>query len=257
MPTPYGRLRESHHMPKLGVNVDHVATVREARKTVEPDPVIAATLAELAGADSIVAHLREDRRHIQDRDLKLLRKMVRTALDLEMAATPDMVKIALYIKPDLVTLVPERREELTTEGGLEVNLNMEGIKRVVKLLKDAEISVSLFIDPDIDQVKASHKVGAEYIEINTGRYAEARRTQEAEAELAKILNAVKIADKLHLRINAGHGLTYRNVSRIASISEIEELNIGHSIISRAVLVGMERAVREMKTLLDSNAARGG
>ncbi len=236
-------------MLKLGVNVDHVATVREARKTVEPDPIQAASIAELAGADSIVVHLREDRRHIQDRDLKILRKTVKTKLDLEMAATPEMMKVALYIKPDLVTLVPERREELTTEGGLEVNLNMEGLKRAVKLLHDAEIPVSLFVDPDIDQVKASHKVGTDYIEINTGRYSEVTKPNDVEAEMAKILNAVRIAEKLHLRINAGHGLTYHNVIRIAAIPEIEELNIGHSIIARAVLVGLERAVREMKALL--------
>ncbi len=237
-------------MPKLGVNIDHVATVREARKTVEPDPVIAAGIAELAGADSIVVHLREDRRHIQERDLKLLRKTVTTKLDLEMAATPEMMKIALYIKPDLATLVPERREELTTEGGLEVNLNMEGVRRAVRLLHDAEILVSLFVDPDVDQVKASHKVGADYVEINTGRYAEAKRAAEIETEAARVLNAVKIADKLHMRINAGHGLTYRNVGRIAGIPEVVELNIGHSIISRAVLVGLDRAVREMKALLE-------
>jgi len=238
-------------MPKLGVNIDHVATLREARKTVEPDPIIAASIAELAGADSIVAHLREDRRHIQDRDLKILRKIVKTKLDLEMASTPEMMKSALYFKPDLVTLVPERREELTTEGGLEVNLNIEGIKRAVKLLHDADIVVSLFIDPDIDQVKASHKVDADYVEINTGRYSEARSPQDIEAEYAKVLNAVKIAEKLRLRINAGHGLNYKNVSRIAAIPEISELNIGHSIISRSVFVGMERAVREMKEILDS------
>jgi len=238
-------------MPKLGVNIDHVATVREARKTVEPDPILAASIAELSGADSIVAHLREDRRHIQDRDLKILRKTVKTKLDLEMASTPEMMKVALYIKPDLVTLVPERREELTTEGGLEVNLNIEGIKRAVKLLHDADIVVSLFIDPDIDQVKASHKVDADYVEINTGRYSEARSSQDIEAEYAKVLNAVKIAEKLRLRINAGHGLNYKNVSRIAAIPEISELNIGHSIISRSVFVGMERAVREMKEILDS------
>jgi len=238
-------------MPKLGVNIDHVATLREARKTVEPDPILAASIAELAGADSIVAHLREDRRHIQDRDLKILRKTVKTKLDLEMASTPEMMKVALYIKPDLVTLVPERREELTTEGGLEVNLNIEGIKRAVKLLHDAEIIVSLFIDPDIDQVKASHKVDADYVEINTGMYSEARSSQDIEAEFAKVLNAVKIAEKLRLRINAGHGLNYKNVSRIAAIPEVSELNIGHSIISRSVFVGMERAVREMKEILDS------
>ncbi len=236
-------------MTRLGVNVDHVATVREARRTKYPDPVTAATIAELAGADGIIVHLREDRRHIQDRDLEILRKTVETKLNLEMAATQEMIKTALDIKPDMVTLVPERREELTTEGGLEVSLNLEAFKKYVHLLQEAELMVSLFIDPDLDQVKAAHRVGADYIEIHTGRYSEVRSRTQMEEEFTKIINAVKMAEKLGLGINAGHGLNYQNVGRIASIKEIEELNIGHSIIARAVLVGLEQAVREMKELI--------
>ena len=236
-------------MTRLGVNVDHVATVREARKTQYPDPVTAATIAELAGADGIIVHLREDRRHIQDRDLEILRKTVETKLNLEMAATQEMIKTTLDIKPDMVTLVPERREELTTEGGLEVSLNLEAFKKYVHLLQEAEQVISLFIDPDLDQVKAAHRVGADYIEIHTGRYSEARSRAQVEEEFTKIINAVKMSEKLGLGINAGHGLNYRNVERIASIKEIEELNIGHSIIARAVLVGLEQAVREMKELI--------
>jgi len=236
-------------MTRLGVNVDHVATVREARKTQYPDPVTAATIAELAGADGIIVHLREDRRHIQDRDLEILRKTVETKLNLEMAATQEMIKTTLDIKPDMVTLVPERREELTTEGGLEVSLNLEAFKKYVHLLQEAEQVISLFIDPDLDQVNAAHRVGADYIEIHTGRYSEARNRTQVEEEFTKIINAVKMAEKLGLGINAGHGLNYRNVERIAAIKEIEELNIGHSIIARAVLVGLEQAVREMKELI--------
>jgi pyridoxine 5-phosphate synthase len=233
-------------MPKLCVNVDHVATVREARKTREPDPVHAAAFAELAGADGIVVHLREDRRHIQERDLKVLRETVKTRLNLEMAATQEMLKIALLVKPDMVTLVPEKREELTTEGGLEVALNLENFKNYVRLIHDGNIRVSLFIDPDLDQVKSSHRANADIIEINTGRYSEARTEPEQDRELEKIVNAVKTASKLGLSIAAGHGLDYINVGKIAGIPEVEELNIGHSIIARAVIVGFERAVREMK-----------
>jgi len=236
-------------MTRLGVNVDHVATVREARRTKYPDPVTAATIAELAGADGITVHLREDRRHIQDRDLEILRKTVETKLNLEMAATQEMIKTTLDIKPDMVTLVPERREELTTEGGLEVSLNLEAFKKYVHLLQEAELVVSLFIDPDLDQVKAAHRVGADYIEIHTGRYSEVRSRTQMEEEFTKIINAVKMAEKLGLGINAGHGLNYQNVGRIASIKEIEELNIGHSIIARAVLVGLKQAVREIKELI--------
>ena len=231
---------------RLGVNVDHVATIRQARGGQNPDPIEAAVLAELAACDGITIHLREDRRHIQDRDLAILKRTVKTRLNLEMAATQDMVKIALDIKPDAVTLVPERREELTTEGGLEVAMNMDYLKKVTSLLTDAEIKVSLFVDPDIDQIKASHRVGAGAVEIHTGKYAEAKTKTDAKEEYGKIVNAAKVAQKLKLEVIAGHGLDYHNVRAIVEIPEIVEVNIGHSIVSRAVLVGMERAVREMK-----------
>jgi len=231
---------------RLGVNVDHVATVRQARGGQNPDPVEAAVLAELAGCDGITIHLREDRRHIQDRDLAILKRTVKTRLNLEMAATQEMVKIALDIKPHTVTLVPERREELTTEGGLEVAMNLDYLKKITSLLSDAEIKVSLFVDPDIDQIKASHRVGAGAIEIHTGKYADAKTKALAEEEYGKIINAGKIANKLRLEVIAGHGLDYHNVRAIVEIPEVVEVNIGHSIVSRAVLVGMERAVKEMK-----------
>jgi len=231
---------------RLGVNVDHVATVRQARKVDVPDPVEAAVLAEMAGCDGITIHLREDRRHIQERDLITLRSTVKTKLNLEMAATQDMIKTAMEVKPDSVTLVPERREELTTEGGLEVAMNMDYLKKVIRLLKDAEIRTSLFIDADIEQIKASHRVGTDAVEIHTGKYAAAKVRAEAEAEHGKIINAAKVAHKLNMEVVAGHGLNYRNVRAITGINEIIEVNIGHSIIARAVMVGMERAVREMK-----------
>ncbi|UCG37853.1 MAG: pyridoxine 5'-phosphate synthase [bacterium] len=231
---------------RLGVNVDHVATVRQARAGRVPDPVEAAVLAELAGCDLITIHLREDRRHIQDRDLAILRRTVKTRLNLEMAATQEMVKIALDVKPDTVTLVPERREELTTEGGLEVAMNMDYLKKVIRLLNDADIRVSLFVDPDVDQVKASHRVGADAVEIHTGKYAEAKTRSEAETEYGKIVNAAKVAHKLKMEVVAGHGLDYKNVRAVVQIPEIVEVNIGHSIVARALMVGMERAVREMK-----------
>lgn len=231
---------------RLGVNVDHVATVRQARGGQNPDPVEAAVMAELAGCDGITIHLREDRRHIQDRDLAILKRTAKTRLNLEMAATQDMVKIALDIKPHTVTLVPERREELTTEGGLEVAMNIDYLKKVTSLLMDAEIKVSLFVEADMEQIKASHRVGADAVEIHTGKYAEAKTKTEAEEEYGKIINAAKVAQKLKLEVIAGHGLDYHNVRAIVEIPEIVEVNIGHSIISRAVLVGMERAVREMK-----------
>jgi pyridoxine 5-phosphate synthase len=231
---------------RLGVNVDHVATVRQARGVAVPDPVEAAFAAELAGADGITIHLREDRRHIQDRDLGILRRTVKTGLNLEMASTQDMVKIALEVKPDTVTLVPERREELTTEGGLEVAMNMDYLKKTASLLKDADIRVSLFVDPDVDQIKASHRVDADAVEIHTGKYADAKSREEARSEYEKIVNAAKVAHKLNLEVIAGHGLDYSNVRAITEIPEIVEVNIGHSIVARAVIVGMERAVKEMK-----------
>jgi pyridoxine 5-phosphate synthase len=234
---------------RLGVNIDHVATIRQARGGKEPDPVAAAVIAELAGADVITIHLREDRRHIQDRDLKLLRQTVQTRLNLEMAATPEMVKIALSVKPYMCTLVPEKRQELTTEGGLDARLHLEAIKEVVDKLQDGGLLVSLFIDPDPDQVKSVDKIGADYIEIHTGAFAEAKGWKREGEELAKIGNAVKLAAKLGLGVNAGHGLNYTNIRKIATVGGIEEYNIGHSIISRAVLVGLDRAVRDMVDLI--------
>ncbi len=234
---------------RLGVNVDHVATLRQARKAIYPDPVTAAAMAELAGAGQITIHLREDRRHIQERDLKVLRETTQTMLNLEMAATSDMVKLAYEYKPNMVTLVPERREELTTEGGLDVSSQKDAIGRVVKTLKDGDIMVSLFIDPDLDQVKAAHKVSADRIELHTGRYCEARGDRDRARELSRIIDAAKTSVKLGMGCAAGHGLNYDNVRSIAKIEEIDELNIGHAIVARAVLVGFERAVREMVELL--------
>lgn len=236
-------------MPKLGVNVDHVATVRQARGTTEPDPVTAAALAELAGADSITVHLREDRRHIQDRDVEVLRRTLQTRLNLEMAATEEMTAIALRIRPDSVCLVPERREELTTEGGLDVIRHEESLRPTVAALREGGISVSLFIDPDLSQVAAARRVGADMIEIHTGTYCEARTPGEERAELAKIDACIREGHRLGLTVNAGHGLNYRNVQAVVALGGIEEFNIGHSIVSRAVLVGLERAVREMVALV--------
>jgi len=235
-------------MARLGVNIDHVATIRQARGGEEPDPVAAAALAELAGADGITIHLREDRRHIQDRDLKILRQTVKTRLNLEMAVTQEMVSIALAVKPDCCTLVPEKRQELTTEGGLDVRMAIDQISDAVERLQQGGITVSLFIDPDPDQVKAASKCGADCIEIHTGSYAEARDWKTEDEELTRIENAIKLGQKLGLGINAGHGLNYSNIKRIAAIGGIEEFNIGHSIISRAVLVGLEKAVRDMVAL---------
>jgi len=230
----------------LGVNIDHVATIRQARRTVEPDPVQAAVLAELAGADGITVHLREDRRHIQDRDVRLLRQTVRTHLNLEMAATKEMVAVALEIKPDYVTLVPERREEVTTEGGLDVAGQQRNLAEVTDTLQSAGIPVSLFIDADPAQIEASVKVKAQFIELHTGRYAEAPNAAQQKQELAVLTQGCELARAAGLRVNAGHGLTYWNVHPVACIPGMEELNIGHTIISRAVLVGFDRAVREMK-----------
>jgi len=230
----------------LGVNIDHIATIRQARRTVEPDPVAAAVLAELAGADGITAHLREDRRHIQDRDVRLLRQTVRTHLNLEMAPTEEMVNIALDIKPDYVTLVPEKREEVTTEGGLDIVSQVSRIASIVDELQTAGIPVSLFIDADQAQIAASARVKAKFIELHTGTYAEAKDEVGRQRELDILAKACAQAIVAGLRVNAGHGLTYWNVYPIACIRGMEELNIGHSIISRAALVGLERAVREMK-----------
>ncbi len=233
-------------MLSLGVNIDHIATLRQARRTVEPDPVAAAVIAELAGADGITVHLREDRRHIQDRDVRLLRQTVRTHLNLEMAATDEMVAIALEVKPDYVTLVPERREEITTEGGLDVAGQVSRLRDVVGQLQGSGIPVSLFIDPDPTQIAAAAQVGARWVELHTGRYAEASSAAQRQVELDHLEKASQQALQLGLRVNAGHGLTYWNVGPVARIPGMEELNIGHSIISRAVLVGLDRAVREMR-----------
>lgn len=235
-------------MAKLGVNVDHVATIRQARGGSEPDPVTAAAMAELAGADGITVHLREDRRHIQDRDVMLLKRTVQTRLNLEMAATDEMVGIALKVVPDYVTLVPEKRQELTTEGGLDVVNHRQSLARQIDLLQQAGIVVSLFVDPDLEQIKACARVKADYIEIHTGTYCEARG-KEVPAELAKLEQAIKAGKKLGLGVNAGHGLNYQNIRPVLALGGIEEYNIGHSIISRAVLVGMDRAVREMAELV--------
>ncbi|MBD0335920.1 MAG: pyridoxine 5'-phosphate synthase [Cyanobacteria bacterium Co-bin13] len=233
-------------MPTLGVNIDHIATLRQARRTVEPDPVAAAVLAELAGADGITVHLREDRRHIQDRDVRLLRQTVRTHLNLEMAATDEMVAIALDIRPDYVTLVPERREEVTTEGGLNVAGQCDRMTQVVTALQTAGIPVSLFIDAEVEQIEAAVQTTAKFIELHTGRYAEAHSEAEQAHELGILRQGCEQARERGLRVNAGHGLTYWNTYPVACIEGMEELNIGHTIISRAALVGLERAVREMK-----------
>lgn len=236
-------------MPRLGVNVDHVATIRQARGGVEPDPVTAAAMAELAGAEGITVHLREDRRHIQDRDLMVLKRTVQTRLNLEMAATDEMVGIALKVVPDCVTLVPEKRQELTTEGGLDVIRNRAGLARGIDLIRQAGIKVSLFVDPDLEQIKECARLKADAIEIHTGVYCTARDRAQTN-ELTKIAEAVKAGRKLGLAVHAGHGLNYVNIRPVVALGGIEEFNIGHSIISRAVLVGMDRAVREMVTLVN-------
>ncbi|BEU02474.1 pyridoxine 5'-phosphate synthase [Agarivorans sp. OAG1] len=233
----------------LGVNVDHIATLRQARGTTYPDPVLAAGIAEMAGADGITIHLREDRRHIVDRDVAIMSQTVQTRLNLEMAVTDEMVAIACEHKPHFVCLVPEKREELTTEGGLDVVGNLEKITEAVTKLTDAGILVSLFIDADDEQIDASIASGAPFIELHTGHYADAEDEAEQQAELKKIAAAASYAADKGLKVNAGHGLHYHNVLPIAAMPEIIELNIGHAIIARAVMVGMDAAVREMKTLM--------
>ncbi len=237
----------------LGVNIDHVATIREARKIRDPDPIAAAVIAELAGADGITVHLREDRRHIQERDVRLLRQTVSTHLNLEMAPSQEMVQFAISVLPDMVTLVPENRQELTTEGGLNVTGMIEPIAKIIQTLKSHDIAVSLFIEPDTRQIKASKKVGADFIEIHTGKFAtafEMAEKDEFDRELSLIKDHVNLAQKYGLGVNAGHGLNYQNVQYIAEIPHIRELNIGHSIIGRAVLTGMKDAVSEMKRLIN-------
>jgi pyridoxine 5-phosphate synthase len=233
-------------MPRLGVNIDHVATIRQARGGREPDPVWAAVLAELGGADGITIHLREDRRHIQDRDLRLLKETVRVRLNLEMSVEPSIVAIATEIRPDQVTLVPERRAELTTEGGLDVIRQLARVEEAVKRCRDAGVEVSLFIDPDPRQVEASHELGAVAVELHTGRYADAPDAASRVGELAALIHAGATVVATGMALHAGHGLNYQNVGHVAVIEGMAELNIGHSIISRAVFVGLERAVREMK-----------
>ena len=237
-------------MASLGVNIDHIANVRQARKTIEPDPVQLAFLAEIGGADGITIHLREDRRHIQDRDLRLLKETVKSRLNLEMAATQEMVEISLKTLPDMVTLVPERRKEVTTEGGLAITTNEEYLKSVIQRIQSSGIPVSLFIDPAPDQLEAAARIGATWVELHTGHYAEAS-SFEKPSELCKIKEGTARAQVLGLRVNAGHGLTYQNVEPVAAIKGMEELNIGHSIVARSIAIGLKEAVREMKKLIQN------
>jgi len=240
-------------MIALHINIDHVATVRQARQISEPDPVTAAGLVELAGADGITIHLREDRRHIIDRDVRILRQTTQTRLNLEMAATDEMFGIALEIGPDIVTLVPEKREEITTEGGLDLtrasNIMREGIKQI----REAGIRVSLFIDPEEDQIKASREIGAEDVELHTGCYADAKNSDELDMEYQRLVYGAETAHQQKLQVNAGHGLNYINTQRICGLPHLRELNIGHSIVSRAIFVGISQAVREMKEIIILNS----
>jgi pyridoxine 5-phosphate synthase len=233
------------------VNIDHIATLREARKVNYPDPVSAAVLAEIAGADGIVCHLREDRRHVQDRDLRMLRKVVQSKLILEMAATSEMVGIALDVRPELVTLVPESREEVTTEGGLDLIVHGKSIVETIGALQNNGIPVSIFIDPEPEQIKLAHQVGANMVEIHTGGFCEVSSSAKRKLAFAKIVDAAKLAKKLKLGVNAGHGLGYHTIKAFTGLSEIDEYSIGHSIVSRAVLVGMDRAVRDMRELINA------
>jgi pyridoxine 5-phosphate synthase len=236
-------------MPALGVNIDHVATIRQARRTYEPDPVWAAVQAELGGADGITIHLREDRRHIQDRDLRLLRETVQVKLNLEMGASDEILAIALDVRPTQATLVPEQREEVTTEGGLDVIGNRDRIRSCAERLIEAGIEVSLFIDPDPRQIEAAHELGVHAVELHTGRYADATSAEDRMQELDQLIEAGYFVRERDLLLHMGHGLTYRNVRPVAEIPDVMELNIGHSIVARAVLVGMEQAVTEMKALV--------
>ena len=238
-------------MATLGVNIDHIANVRQARKTIEPDPVQFAFLAELGGADSITVHLREDRRHIQDRDLFLLKETIKTQLNLEMAATSEMLSIAKKIKPKYVTLVPEKREEITTEGGLNIQENKDFYSKFVEDLKKSDISVSAFIDPISSQISCSKDIGCEFIELHTGKYADLKGDDQNK-ELQRLTESSYFASDLGLIVNAGHGLNYQNVLKIASLENINELNIGHSIVSRALAIGLEKSVRQMKNLISNN-----
>lgn len=234
---------------RLGVNVDHVATLREARKGIEPDPLFAASVAEMAGADLITIHLREDRRHIQDRDLRILRHTVFTTINLEMALAEQIIRIALDVKPEQVTLVPERRQEVTTEGGLDAAGKKRKIANAIKRFHKKRIKVSLFVDPDPAQIEASAETGADMVELHTGAYANARTERTVQREIKRIRTAARLGNQLGLRICAGHGLNYHNIEPVVLIPEITEVNIGHSIISRAIFTGLEVAVRDMKNLL--------
>jgi pyridoxine 5-phosphate synthase len=236
-------------MARLAVNIDHVATLREARKTDVPDPVMAAGIAEMAGAECIICHLREDRRHINDRDLALLRQVIKTRLNMEMAAVDEMVEIARDVRPDMVTLVPERRQELTTEGGLDVSANPGYYAGVVERLAGKGIKVSFFVDPDPSQIEAAHKIGADIVEIHTGHYSEAISEQDAGERFQRISRAVEASADLKLGISAGHGLNYSNIKRFRFLPKIEEYSIGHSIMARAVFTGLDQAVREMIGLI--------
>ena len=237
-------------MAKLAVNVDHVATLRQARGVVNyPEPVAAAVAAETAGADGIVVHLREDRRHINERDVRLLRKIVLSKLILEMGATSEMLGIALDIKPDCVTLVPEKREELTTEGGLDLVTHENHIREAVATLKNSGIAVCIFIDPDLDQIRIAHKIDADMIEIHTGAFCDANTDMQKEKEFSRIVDAAKIGTKLKLEVNAGHGICYNSIKAFKGLNEINEFSIGHSIVARSILTGMEQAVRDMKELI--------
>ncbi|OIP51156.1 MAG: pyridoxine 5'-phosphate synthase [Desulfobacterales bacterium CG2_30_60_27] len=236
-------------MVRLAVNVDHVATLRQARGGAEPDPVQAAGICELAGAVGIVVHLREDRRHMQDRDVILLRQTVKTKLNLEMAASAEIIAIALKLKPDMVTMVPEKRQELTTEGGLNVAGQKKKLASVVARMTKAGIPVSMFVDPDPRQIRAAGEIGATFVEIHTGRYCDAKTTAEREREFDLVAQAATTAFEAGLRVNAGHGLDYLNTAPVAALGAIEELSIGHAIMARAILVGLDQAVREMLALL--------
>lgn len=236
-------------MAKLSVNIDHVATLRQARRAKEPDPVAAALLAELAGAEGITVHLRKDRRHIQEDDLEILRAIIKTKLNLEMGTNEETVRIALRIKPDLATLVPEKEEEITTEGGLDFSRNDSRLTEVISLLHDRKIMVSLFIDPTSNNIKKAHRYNSDTVELHTGPYAEAKNELEMATELEKIAGAATLARKLGLRVNAGHGLNYQNVKNVCLVEEIEEFSIGHSIIARACLVGIKEAVAGMVELI--------
>ena len=236
---------------KFSLNVDHVATVRNARGEGQPDPVTFALMAEKFGVDGIVCHLREDRRHINERDVRLLRELITTKLDLEMAATPEIIEIACDVQPELSTLVPEKREELTTEGGINVIDNIEHYRDAIETLHNADIPVSLFIEPDINQIEASAEIGADFIEIHTGIYANAESEEEMFDELERIRLAAKHAKKLGMGVNAGHGLNYINIKEFLAIENIDEISIGHAVISHALFVGLERAVKEMFALINT------